>query len=68
MMSEHSCRNICGYYDVKSEFRNSENRVFSKYCSTCNLELISRYSRCPCCHNSFENIRVLQEKIKESDN
>lgn len=59
MMNEHSCRGICGYYDVKSKFRNSENSIFRKYCSTCNLELISRYSMCPCCHNSFGNDGVL---------
>ncbi len=52
-MNEYSCRNICGYYDAHSEFRNSDNSIFKKYCSICNLELISRYSKCPCCHYSF---------------
>lgn len=54
MMSEHSCRNVCGYYDANAEFRNSENSTFRKYCPVCDLELISRYSNCPCCHKSFE--------------
>ena len=52
-MSENSCRSICGYYDSKAEFRNSQNEMFRKYCSTCDLELVSRYSNCPCCHQSF---------------
>ena len=55
MMSENLCRGVCRYYDAKSEFRNSGNETFKKHCSTCNLELISRYSKCPCCHNSFGN-------------
>ncbi|WP_185736613.1 hypothetical protein [Candidatus Nitrosopumilus sp. SW] len=52
-MSKNSCRSICGYYDAKAEFRNSQNNMFRKYCSTCDLELVSRYSSCPCCHQSF---------------
>ncbi|MDH3342056.1 MAG: hypothetical protein OEL84_12360 [Nitrosopumilus sp.] len=52
-MSDNSCRSICGYYDVKSEHRSLQNNIFRKYCSVCNLELISRYSSCPCCHKSF---------------
>ncbi len=51
-MSE-SCRNICQYYDVESKFRQEQNKNFKKHCSTCNLSLISRYSRCPCCHEPF---------------
>ena len=39
-MSENLCRGICGYYDVKAEFRKSQNDMFKKYCSTCNLELV----------------------------
>ena len=35
MMSEHSCRSVCGYYDANAEFRNSKNPFktdsFSKY-------------------------------------
>ncbi len=52
-MSENSCRSVCKYYDADSSFRNSENGIFKKYCSTCNLNLVSKYSRCPCCHNTF---------------
>ena len=52
-MNDNSCRSICGYYDVKSENRSLQNNIFRKYCSVCNLELISRYSSCPCCHKSF---------------
>ena len=53
-MSEHSCRSVCGYYDANAKFRNSGNNTFRKYCIICDLELISRYSMCPCCHKSFE--------------
>ncbi|MBT5842753.1 MAG: hypothetical protein HOH78_04125 [Thaumarchaeota archaeon] len=53
-MSENLCRSICGYYDAKAEYRNSQTNMFRKYCSVCNLELIARYSTCPCCHKSFE--------------
>ncbi|AFS82232.1 hypothetical protein NSED_02110 [Candidatus Nitrosopumilus sediminis] len=58
MMSEHSCRSVCGYYDANAEFRNSGNNTFKKYCKICDLELISKYSSCPCCHKSFEEIGV----------
>ena len=51
-MSE-PCRSICQYYDAESKFRQEKNEIFKKYCSTCNLSLISRYSRCPCCHSQF---------------
>ena len=54
MSSEHCCRSVCGYYDANANFRNSENNTFRKYCTICDLELISRYSTCPCCHKSFE--------------
>ena len=54
MMSEYFCRNLCGYYDADAEFRNSGNYTFRKYCGTCKMELISKYSICPCCHKSFE--------------
>jgi len=54
MMSEHSCRSVCGYYDANAKFRNSGNNIFKKYCIVCDLELISRYSTCPCCHKYFE--------------
>ncbi|MDH5698132.1 MAG: hypothetical protein OEY54_06355 [Nitrosopumilus sp.] len=53
-MSEHSCRSVCGYYDANAEFRNSGNSTFRKYCAICDLDLISKYSNCPCCHKSFE--------------
>ena len=56
-MSNNSCRSICGYYDATSEYRRLQNHVFRKYCSVCNLELISRYSNCPCCHKSFDRNR-----------
>jgi len=48
-----SCRSICRYYDANSESRNSENQILRKYCPTCDLDLISRYARCPCCHSIF---------------
>jgi len=54
-MIEHSCRSVCGYYDANATFRNSGNSIFKKYCTICNLELISRYTLCPCCHKSFES-------------
>ena len=52
-MNDDSCRSICWYYDAKSEHRSLQNNMFRKYCSLCDLELISRYSSCPCCHKSF---------------
>lgn len=52
-MDENSCRGICRYYDVNSKHRNQENSIFRKHCSFCNLDLISKYSTCPCCHKSF---------------
>jgi len=58
MMSGHSCRSICGYYDANAEFRNSRNNTFRKYCIVCDMELISRYSNCPCCHKFFEEARL----------
>jgi len=57
MMSEHFCRNVCGYYDAEAKFRHSENNTFRKYCVICDLELISRYSVCPCCRKSFEDVK-----------
>lgn len=57
MMSEHYCRSVCGYYDAEAEFRNSGNNTFKKYCTICDLELISKYSICPCCHKSFEGLK-----------
>jgi len=51
-MSE-SCRFICRYYNANYESRKRENQIFKKYCHTCDLELISRYHRCPCCHSEF---------------
>ena len=54
-MSEHSCRSVCGYYDANAKFRNSGNNTFRKYCIICDLELISKYSMCPCCRKSFED-------------
>ena len=53
-MNQYSCRNICKYYDADAKFRNSGNSVFKKYCTICDMELISRYSNCPCCHKSFQ--------------
>jgi len=57
MPSDNTCRSICGYYDADAEFRNSGNSSFRKHCSICNADLISRYSMCPCCHKSFEEIK-----------
>ena len=57
IMSEYSCRSVCGYYDADAKFRNSGNATFRKYCAICDLELISRYSVCPCCHKSFEGAK-----------
>ncbi len=54
-MSENSCRSVCKYYDANSSFRNSEVGIFQKHCTTCNLTLVSKYSRCPCCHDEFRN-------------
>ena len=54
-MSENSCRSVCKYYDADSSFRNSEVGIFQKHCTTCNLTLVSKYSRCPCCHDEFKN-------------
>jgi len=54
MYSETTCRSICGYYDANAKFRTTQKDTFRKFCPTCNLELISRYSRCPCCHKPFE--------------
>ena len=57
MMSEYSCRSVCRYYDAEAEFRNSGNGIFRKYCTVCDLELVSRYSNCPYGHKSFEEVR-----------
>jgi hypothetical protein len=57
MMSEYSCRGVCGYYDVNATYRNSGNNILRKYCTVCDRELISRYSNCPCCHKSFDGTR-----------
>ena len=54
-LSDNSCRSVCRYYDANSSFRNSDIQIFRKYCNTCNLDLVSRYSRCPCCHDIFGN-------------
>jgi hypothetical protein len=54
MSNQNTCRSICGYYDADAEFRNSGNNTFRKFCAICNIELISKYSTCPCCHNPFE--------------
>ena len=48
------CRSICRYYDANSKFRHIRNQIFKKYCSICDLDLISRYNRCPWCHSEFE--------------
>lgn len=53
-MSQHTCRNICRIYDADADFRTFGNKTFRKFCAICNLELISRYHNCPCCHKSFE--------------
>lgn len=57
MMSEYSCRSVCRYYDANAAYRNSGNSILKKYCNLCDLELISRYSSCPCCHKSFDGTR-----------
>ncbi len=48
------CRNICNYYDAKPPNNVVHNNNFKKFCSVCNKSLISKYLRCPCCHNAFE--------------
>ena len=53
MMAVNSCRSICQYFDAESKFRKTGNNTFRKFCSTCNVSIISKYSRCPCCHTSF---------------
>ncbi len=65
-MSKKSYKNICVYYDTKSKVRNSETEAFTKFCFICNLEVILKYSRCPYCHNSFENalLRTKSENKK----
>ena len=52
--NQNSCRGICRLYEVNSDFRRSEGEIFKKYCPKCDINLISRYSSCPCCHQSFE--------------
>lgn len=42
------------YYDVDSDFRDSKTQIFEKRCSECNKTIVSRYSRCPCCHSILE--------------
>ena len=48
------CRSICRYYDVDSEFRVSKTSIFDKWCSECRKNIVSRYSKCPCCHSGLE--------------
>ncbi len=57
MMSEYYCRSICGYYDPDAEYRNSGSSIFRKHCTICNVDLISKYSTCPCCYKSFKEIK-----------
>ncbi|MDH3276704.1 MAG: hypothetical protein OEM21_01250 [Nitrosopumilus sp.] len=52
-MIENACRSVCKYYDADSSFRDSKVDIFRKHCPTCNLTLVSKYSRCPCCHDTF---------------
>ena len=51
-----SCRSICNYYDSKSKDQFLQNKIPGKFCSTCDKYLISKYLRCPCCHNEFEGV------------
>jgi rubrerythrin len=44
---ERNCSGICSYFAKKIQTKNT---VFKKWCRLCNLHLVSRYWRCPCCH------------------
>ena len=50
----NSCRHICLYYEIDSSFRNSQSTIFKKQCHKCEKIIISKYHKCPCCHDSLD--------------
>ncbi|PIW33099.1 MAG: hypothetical protein COW27_01850 [Nitrosopumilales archaeon CG15_BIG_FIL_POST_REV_8_21_14_020_37_12] len=57
-MSTNLCSSICRYYHANASFRKSTTSIYKKWCSVCDEYLISKYQRCPCCHNSLSRGRI----------
>jgi hypothetical protein len=54
LMSEWTCNKICRYFAADSG--RVKTAIYKKWCSKCEIHLISKYFTCPCCHSMLVKV------------